>query len=238
MIWNSLVSAQKQHIGKVAHRSGRTSGARKRKKGERRPSLITGYGAYSVWILRTNSGHTQEMDNKLVLIDKARSWQELQLALHFVQDGEFYSKLLSNDKQLLRFAWLALNSSFSYGPIPSWVGKRRDQTFLGGAVLHSLPNGQALTMHHFQGHTASVWEREGELSSILTTVFDCSLNPQQAEGSSQPSRENVCESNGLWRDFDLKPFPDRVRDFAYLDVLRNMSWAIRRIPKPLRTSSK
>ncbi|HEX7103901.1 MAG TPA: hypothetical protein VF201_14745, partial [Nitrolancea sp.] len=59
-----------------------------------------------IWsIAGTSPPDGPEFESGIVLLDKARHWPELQLALHFNQQSPFYCRYLIGDKDTFQLAW-------------------------------------------------------------------------------------------------------------------------------------
>ena len=73
--------------------------------------------------------HTHEQGSGVLVVNKPRTWLQLEIALHFNTDASFYRSVLRRrSPDLLRFAWLATRKQFGYSP-PALVCGLCDETY-------------------------------------------------------------------------------------------------------------
>lgn len=91
---------------------------------------ITGVPARSMPVAGSGAALEQPqafslMESGQMVVDKARHWRALELAVHFNVHAELYFRLLHGDKDTFLFAWLALGNSFHFvRHSPAVVGTR------------------------------------------------------------------------------------------------------------------
>jgi alpha 1,2-mannosyltransferase len=92
---------------------------------------------------------TFEQDSGQILIDKLKTWKELNLCCFFNLNWAFYYQFLLGDKDTFRFAWMALNRPFSmihHEPGSCGYIKGKDR-FLGVTIVQHDFNGNMLFLH-------------------------------------------------------------------------------------------
>ncbi|WP_288882411.1 hypothetical protein [Pedobacter panaciterrae] len=90
----------------------------------------------------------QEQESGQILIDKSRSWNELQLCLYFNMKGGDYYKLMHGDKDTFRFAWMALKSPYYMVPFDvGSCGVIHADSFCGNTMVQHDSEGEILFMH-------------------------------------------------------------------------------------------
>lgn len=102
-----------------------------------------------IWsVLDLESSNSPEQESGQILIDKSRSWDQLQLCLYFNMKGNDYYKLIYGDKDTFRFAWLALNTSYYMVPFDTGsCGVIHENSFCGNTMVQHDPHGEILFLH-------------------------------------------------------------------------------------------
>jgi alpha 1,2-mannosyltransferase len=103
-----------------------------------------------IWnLINDRSYSISEQDSGQLLVDKSRSWRELNLCVYFNKHGELYYRLLHYDKDTFKFAWLALKSPFFMVPFePGSCGHLAwDGTFIGNTMVQHDYSGKIIFLH-------------------------------------------------------------------------------------------
>lgn len=105
-----------------------------------------------IWkIIDSNDFHLPEQESGQLLVNKRTCWRELNLCLHFNQQGRYYYNLVYGDKDTFKFAWLALKSPFYMIPtLPGICGVNRYHTFLGNTMVQYDPEQCIAFLHRNQ----------------------------------------------------------------------------------------
>jgi alpha 1,2-mannosyltransferase len=104
-----------------------------------------------IWsILDISYFKSYEQDSGQMLIDKSRSWAQLQLCVHLNAKGDEYYKFLYGDKDTFRFSWLALKKE--YFMIEHAVGtcgyiNKEDNSFNGVTMVQRDREGEIIFLH-------------------------------------------------------------------------------------------
>ena len=103
-----------------------------------------------IWKITASSDYGSfEQESGQILVDKEKSWKELQLCLHFNLSFQDYYKILLGDKDTFKFAWLALKSSYYMIPAPTGICgfEDRDGGFCGLSMVQYDYLGNVIFIH-------------------------------------------------------------------------------------------
>ena len=104
-----------------------------------------------IWdILEVKYFEAYEQDSGQILIDKSKSWRQLQLCTYFNMRKDIYYKFLYGDKDTFRFAWLALGTPYYMIEYPAGTCgyvSHLDNSFNGMTMVQHDANNEIIFLH-------------------------------------------------------------------------------------------
>ncbi|WPV01579.1 hypothetical protein SNE26_07305 [Mucilaginibacter sp. cycad4] len=104
-----------------------------------------------IWeILEIEYSKSYEQDSGQILIDKAKSWNQLQLCAYFNMRRDVYYKFLYGDKDTFRFAWLALGTPYymiEHAAGTCGYKDNRDNSFNGTTMVQHDTDNEIIFLH-------------------------------------------------------------------------------------------
>lgn len=178
----------------------------------------------SIWeILDVNYFVGSEQDSGQILIDKSKSWDQLQLCTFFNLNGDQYYKLIYGDKDTFRFAWLALNYKYYMIPYPvaSCGFTEGNGNFHGNTMVQFDPDGEIIFLHR----NLFKWDitLPGERVWGKIKIFEKNASARRCFLRQSPKNQTAIELAGdtYYLSFD-ESFPDfEEQCLAALDELRS-----------------
>jgi hypothetical protein len=83
-----------------------------------------------------------QVESGQVLVNKSKSWKELQIAKYFCDYSDYYFKLFYGDKEAFHFGWRFWGSDYAFSPQPDWINN--------SIILQKDLNGSWLFSHRAQ----------------------------------------------------------------------------------------
>ncbi|ETZ23851.1 hypothetical protein [Pedobacter sp. V48] len=134
-----------------------------------------------IWkILDVDFKDCPEQESGQLIVDKLRSWDQLQLCIYFNMKGADYYRFLYGDKDTFRFAWMALKTPYYMVPFDvGSCGVVHDNSFFGNTMVQHDCEGKILFMHR----NLLKWDitLEHELVWKIVKKFSSSIEPKFCE---------------------------------------------------------